>query len=71
MLLPACRMNIFKIPTLWAWFAIIHSTAAVSVNRVSIAGVCDARHFLGASIFVIRPTLVSPAYRLPCESIAM
>jgi len=28
-------------------------------------------HFLAATIFVIRPTLVSPVYRLPCESITM
>lgn len=27
-------------------------------------------YFLGATIFVTRPTLVSPAYRLSCSSIA-
>ena len=28
-------------------------------------------HFFGATISVIRPTLVSPVNRLPCESMAM
>ena len=28
----------------------------------------SSRHFLGATILVMRPTLVSPAYRLSCLS---
>jgi hypothetical protein len=32
---------------------------------------CQACYFLGATISVTRPIVVSPVYMLPCESMAM